>query len=156
MSGGDKTIAVNRKARFRYHLLDRYEAGIALVGSEVKSLRAGRVNLTDAYAAVQGGEVWLHGLHISPFDKASRFNHDPTRPRKLLLHRHQIRRLTGETRERGFTLVPVRLYFRNRRVKVELAVARGKKLYDKREAIARREARREAERALKERVPGRH
>lgn len=144
----EKTITVNRKARHEYHFEEMYEAGIVLTGTEVKSLRSGRVNMVDAYGVVDGAEVWLKSLNISPWEKGNRFNHDPVRPRKLLLHREEIRRLIGKTKEKGLTLIPTRLYFLNGRVKVELAVARGKKLYDKREAEAERSAKREMERAV--------
>lgn len=145
----EKNIALNRKARHEYHILEVIECGVVLQGTEVKSLREGKANLTDAYAVVQHGEVWLYNLHISPFDKGNRFNHDPLRPRKLLLHRMEIRRLIGKTQEKGLTLVPLRLYFSNGKVKVELALGKGKKLYDKREAEASRDAKREVERALR-------
>jgi SsrA-binding protein len=150
-----RNIAVNRRARFEYHIEEVFEAGLVLTGTEVKSLRAGRANLTDAYASIEGGEVWLHGLHISPWDKGGYVNHEPLRPRKLLLHRHQIRRLIGKVGEKGLTLIPLRLYFKEGRAKVELGLARGKKLYDKREAIAQREARREIERATRQAFKGR-
>lgn len=145
----EKNIALNRKARHEYHILEVIECGVVLQGTEVKSLREGKANLTDAYATVVHGEVWLYNLHISPFDKGNRFNHDPLRPRKLLLHRMEIRRLIGKTQEKGLTLVPLRLYFSNGKVKVELALGKGKKLYDKREAEASRDAKREVERALR-------
>ncbi|MEW6279161.1 MAG: SsrA-binding protein SmpB [Candidatus Eremiobacterota bacterium] len=145
----ERNIAVNRKARHEYHILETLECGLVLVGTEVKSLREGKANLTDAYGVVQHGEVWLYGLHISPFDKGNRFNHDPVRPRKLLLHREEIRRLIGKTKEKGLTLVPLRLYFSNQKVKLELALVKGKKLHDKREAEAAKDARREIERAVR-------
>lgn len=145
----EKSIALNRRARHEYHFEELYEAGIVLTGTEVKSLRSGRVNLVDAYGVVEGAEVWLKNLNISPWEKGNRFNHDPTRPRKLLLHKEEIRRLIGKTKEKGLTLIPTRLYFLNGRVKVELAVAKGKKLYDKREADAERTAKREIERAVR-------
>jgi SsrA-binding protein len=144
-------VATNRQAGFRYHLLERLEAGIVLQGSEVKSLREGAVQLKDAYAEVRGGEVWLRNMHIAPYKPAARENHDPDRPRKLLLHRREIERLVGKTAERGLTLVPTRVYFSGPRAKVELALARGKELHDKRRAIKERETRREIERALSER-----
>ena len=146
-----RAIATNRKAHHLYHIVDTYEAGIALVGTEVKSLRQGKVNFKDSYASVDKGEVFLHSLHISPYDQASRFNHDPTRSRKLLLHRMEIRRLLGKTTEKGFTLVPLRIYFKGKVVKVELALAIGKKLFDRRKTIKDREVQREVRRALKER-----
>lgn len=140
-------IAENRKARHDYHIEETMEAGIALQGTEVKSLRLGRVNLRDSYARVENGEVFLYGMHISPYEQGNRFNHDPLRVRKLLLHKREIRRLIGKTREEGYTLVPTRLYFKNGKAKVELALAKGKKLYDKREAIAKRDAERRARQA---------
>lgn len=144
----EKTITVNRRAKHEYHFEELYEAGIVLLGTEVKSLRAGRVNTVDAYATVENGEVWLKNLNISPWDKGNRNNHEPTRPRKLLLHREEIRRLIGKTKEKGLTLIPTRLYFLNGRVKVEIAVARGKKLHDKREAEFEKDAKREMARAI--------
>ncbi len=143
-------IATNRQAGFKYELLERYEAGIQLQGSEVKSMRQGGVQLKDAYAEVRDGEVWLQRMHVAPY-KPARENHDPERPRKLLLHKREIERLIGKTQERGLTLVPTRIYFSGPRAKVELALARGKEQRDKREAIREREQRREMERALKER-----
>lgn len=145
---GEQLITPNRSARYEYHILDTYEAGIVLVGTEVKSLRAGRVQLTDAYAGLQRGEVWLYNLHIAPWDKGNRNNHVATRPRKLLLHRQEIRRLIGKVQEQGLTLVPLRLFFRDGIVKLEFAVGKGKKLYDKRADTAAKEGKREAERAL--------
>jgi SsrA-binding protein len=144
-------VATNRQASFRYHLLERFECGIVLQGSEVKSLREGAVQLKDAYAEVRDGEVWLRNMHISPYKPASRENHDPDRPRKLLLHRREIERLIGKTAERGLTLVPTRVYFNGPHAKVELALARGKELHDKRRSIKERETRREIERAMSER-----
>jgi SsrA-binding protein len=145
-----KVISTNRKAHHLYHILESFEAGIALVGTEVKSLRLGRANLKDSYAMVKKGEVYLHNMHISPYDQASRFNHDPTRTRKLLLHRREIKRLLGKTVERGLTLVPLKLYFKGNVAKVELALAVGKKIYDRRKDIKDREVQRELRRALKE------
>jgi SsrA-binding protein len=144
-------VATNRQAGFRYHLLEKFECGIVLEGTEVKSLREGAVQLKDAYAEVQDGEVWLRNMHIAPYGPAARENHDPDRPRKLLLHRREIERLIGKTAERGLTLVPTRVYFSGPRAKVELAVARGKEMHDKRRSIKERETRREIERALSER-----
>jgi len=144
-------VATNRQASFRYHLLEKYEAGIQLQGSEVKSLRDGGVQLKDSYAEVKDGEVWLRNAHISPYKPAARENHDPERPRKLLLHRTEIERLIGKTAERGLTLVPTRMYFKGPNAKVELALARGKDLYDKRRSLKERDQRREIERALSER-----
>lgn len=148
---GVELVAQNRKARHDYEVVDRYETGIVLLGTEVKSLRAGKANLKDSYAVVQEGQIFLHHLHISPYEAGNRFNHDPERPRKLLLHRAQIRRLTGRTEQQGLTMVPLRLYFRRGKAKVELAVVRGKKQYDKRQDLALRQAQREVERALKDR-----
>ena len=148
---GEKPIVENRRARHDYHLVERVEAGIVLTGTEVKSLRAGRASLQQAYAEVRDGEAWLIGAHISAYEEGNRENHDPDRPRKLLLHRKELDSLFGKVRERGFTLVPTRLYFRDGRVKVELALARGKDVRDKRRDIARREAQRDIERALKSR-----
>jgi SsrA-binding protein len=148
-------VATNRQASYRYNLIDRYEAGIQLVGSEVKSLRAGRVQLKDGYAALQDGEVWLHNVHIAPYEPASRENHEAERPRKLLLHRREIERLVGSTAEKGLTLVPTRMYFKGRRAKVEIALARGKDVGDKRRAMKDRDHRREIERALSEHARGR-
>ncbi len=142
-------LATNRQASFRYHLLDKYEAGIMLEGSEVKSIRDGGVQIKDAYAAIRDGELWLHNMHVAPYLPASRENHEPERPRKLLLHRREIERLIGKTRERGLTLVPTRLYFSNGRAKVEIALARGKDVGDKRQSIKEREMKREMERALR-------
>ena len=143
-------VATNRQARFRYNLLETWECGIALQGSEVKSLRAGNVQLKDGYAAVRDGEVWLHNVHIAPYPAAARDNHEPERPRKLLMHRREIERLIGRTHERGLTLVPTRVYFAGPNAKVEIALARGKDLYDKRRDIKDRDQRREIERALAE------
>jgi SsrA-binding protein len=148
---GEKLIADNRRARHEYNLLERLEAGVVLMGTEVKSLREGGANLAQAYAEVRDGELWLVGLHISPYDQAGVAAHDPDRPRKLLAHKREIDSLYGKVREQGLTLVPTRLYFRDGRVKVELAVARGKELRDKRRDIAKREADRQMERAMKSR-----
>jgi SsrA-binding protein len=142
-------VATNRQASFRYHLIDRYEAGIQLQGSEVKSLRAGRVQLKDAYASLSDGEVWLHNVHIAPYAPASRENHEPERPRKLLMHKREIERIVGRIREKGLTLVPTRIYFRDGRAKVEIALARGKDVGDKRQAIKEREMKREMDRAVR-------
>ena len=138
----EKIVVRNRKAAHEYFILDRYEAGIVLKGTEVKSLRQGNANLQDGYAVVKDGEVWLIGLHISPFEKGNINNHDPKRDRKLLLHKQEIRRMFGKLSQKGLTLVPLRIYFNKKVAKVELAVARGKKDYDKREAIAKRDAER--------------
>jgi SsrA-binding protein len=143
-------VATNRQAGFRFKLLEKVEAGIVLQGSEVKSMRQGGVQMKDAYAEVRDGEVWLRNMHIAPY-KPARENHDPERPRKLLLHRREIERLTGQTAEKGLTLVPTRVYFNGSRAKVELALAQGKDLYDKRRALKERDTKREIERALSER-----
>ncbi|MDD4659029.1 MAG: SsrA-binding protein SmpB [Eubacteriales bacterium] len=149
-----KVIAENRKARHEYHIEDVIEAGLVLQGTEVKSIRGRRVNLKDSFAKVENNEVFLYGMHISPYEQGNRFNHDPLRVRKLLLNRSEIRRLIGITREKGMALIPLRLYFRRGRVKLELAVARGKKLYDKRQDLAERSAQRDIERAFRERQKG--
>lgn len=143
-----KVVARNRKARHEYEILDTFEAGMALKGPEVKSLRVGKASFQDAYAMVEGGEVWLHSLHISPYEQANRFNEDPLRVRKLLLNRHEIRRLVGKVEEKGLTLVPLEIYFLRGRAKVQLALARGKKLHDKREALKQRQLDREARRSM--------
>ena len=148
---GVKPIAENRRARHDYHLLDRFEAGLVLTGTEVKSLRDGRASLAQSFAEVRDGEAWLVGANIATYDQGNIANHDPDRPRKLLLHRREIDRLLGQTRERGLTVVPTRLYFKDGRVKVELALARGKEIRDKRRDIAKRDADRQIERALKSR-----
>ena len=151
MAAGQKLIADNRRARHDYQLLDRHEAGIVLTGPEVKSLRAGRATLGPAYAEVRDGEAWLLGAEIAVYEQGTRANHEPTRPRKLLLHRREIDRLYGQVREKGLTLVPTRLYFKDGRVKVELALARGKDVRDKRRTVADRDAKRQIERAMKSR-----
>ncbi|TMK41817.1 MAG: SsrA-binding protein SmpB [Actinobacteria bacterium] len=143
-------VATNRQAAHRYNLLERFECGIALQGTEVKSLRTGTAQIKDGYGALRDGELWLHNVHIPPYPAAARENHDPERPRKLLMHRRELDRLESRTRERGLTLVPTRLYFSGPRAKVEIALARGKDLYDKRQAIRARETRRDIERALRE------
>lgn len=148
----EKTIAENRRARHDYHLLDRFEAGVVLTGTEVKSLREGRATLAQSYAEVRDGEAWLVGAEIAVYDQGNRANHEPTRPRKLLLHRREIDSLYGTVREKGLTVVPTRLYFKDGRVKVELAVARGKEHRDKRADLADRDAKRQIERALKGRA----
>lgn len=147
----EKLIAENRKARHEYHLLDRVEAGLVLTGTEVKSLRTGKADLARAYATVRDGEAWLVGLHIAPYEQGTTASHDPDRDRKLLLHAREIASLTGKVKERGLTLVPTRLYFKDGRVKVELALGRGKELHDKRRDVARRDAQRQIERALRAR-----
>ncbi len=147
----EQTICVNRQARHNYFIDETCEAGLMLLGSEVKSLRDGKANLVDSYAQIRKGEAFLVNLHISPYAGANQFNHEPTRTRKLLLHAREIERLTGKTKERGLTLIPLKLYFKNGRAKVELGLARGKKLYDKRETLKRKVAEREVERSLKSR-----
>ena len=144
-------VATNRQASYRYHLLDRYECGMQLQGSEVKSIRAGGVQIKDAYAALQGGELWLHNMHIAPYEPAARENHEPERARKLLLHRKEIERLIGQTNEKGLTLVPTRVYFKGPRAKVEVALARGKAQVDKRRDLKAKDQQREIQRALAER-----
>src|SRR3712207_1633908 len=134
-------VATNRQARHRYHLLDTWQAGMVLTGTEVKSLRGGKAQIKDGYASVRDGEVWLHNVHIPPYGPASRENHDPERPRKLLLHRREIERLIGKTAERGLTLVPTRLYFKGPHAKVEIALARGKDFADKRRSLRERDQR---------------
>ncbi len=144
-----KTLATNKKAFHNYFILDKLEAGIALLGTEVKSIREGRINLKDSYALVRSGETFLQNCHISPYSHGNRENHDPLRPRKLLLHHQEIRKLIGKTQEKGLTLVPLRVYLRRGKIKVELGLARGKKLYDKRETERRKEAERESRAAMK-------
>ena len=145
----DRDIAVNRRARHEFLIEETIEAGLVLLGSEIKALRQGKANLKDSYGRIEGDEVWLWNAHISPYAPASQFGHEPTRTRKLLLHREEISRLTGKVKERGLTLVPLRLYFKRGRAKVELALARGKKHHDKRDAIRERDVRREIDRAMK-------
>ena len=150
--GGEKVISSNRQARYEYSILESLEAGIALTGTEIKSVRAGKVNLRDAYARIDDGEVWLVGMHISPYEQAGTyFQHDPMRRRKLLLHRRQIARLQSDVGQKGLTLVPLRLYLKGGRAKIELGLAKGKKLYDKRDSMAERDSRRDVERALRAR-----
>ncbi len=144
----EKVIVLNRKARHDYFIDETYEAGLVLTGTEIKSIRAGRVNLKDSYVTIREGEAWLVGAHISPYEEAGRQSHDPKRDRKLLLHGYQIERLAGKVQAKGYTIVPLRLYLRDKYAKVEIALARGKKMYDKRREIAKREAQREMERAL--------
>ena len=148
---GKKTVARNKKALHEYHITEQLEAGIVLTGPEVKSIRGGKASLAESFARVDNGEVWLYDMHISPYDPASRWNTDPTRPRKLLLKSKEIRRLIGATKEKGLTLVPLDLYISQGYVKVSLALARGKKLYDKREDIKLKDAKREIERVVKNR-----
>ncbi|RDV83391.1 SsrA-binding protein SmpB [Ammonifex thiophilus] len=147
-----KVVCENRRARHEYHIMETYEAGMVLQGTEVKALRAGRASLQDSFARVENGEVWLYNMHISPYEQGNRYNHDPKRPRKLLLHKREIMYLWGRTREKGLTLIPLRCYFKDGKAKVELALAKGKKLYDRRADLAERAARREMERALKRRI----
>lgn len=146
-----KVVARNKKARHDYTIEETYEAGIVLTGTEIKSVRAGKANLQDSYARIKDGEVFLLNLHISPFEQGNRFNHEPTRTRKLLLHKDEIRKLIGKTKLKGYSLIPLDLHLRNGFCKVELALAKGKKLYDKRQDMAKRDAQREMERAFKER-----
>lgn len=146
-----KTVTVNRKARHDYHILETFEAGLVLKGTEVKSLRAGKANLQDSFARIDNSELILYNMHISHYEQGNRFNHDPKRPKKLLMHQREIMRLLGKTREKGLTLVPLKVYFSRGWAKVELALAKGKKAYDKREDIKARDARREMERAVKNR-----
>jgi SsrA-binding protein len=150
-SRGERPIAENRKAFHDYHILDTFEAGIVLVGTEVKAIREGRVNLRDSYGRVEAGEVFVYNIHISPYSHRGYADHEPTRRRKLLLHKVEIRKLVGKTVERGMTLVPVRMHFKNGRVKLAIALAKGKRTYDKRERIRRRETERETRAAIKER-----
>lgn len=144
---GRKVVATNRKARFNYEILDTFEAGIVLLGSEVKSLRAAQVQLKDSYASIRGGEVWLENVHIAPYSFAAEGGHDPERPRKLLLHRREIDRLFGRIREEGLTLVPLQVYFKDGKVKIELGLGRGKRTRDKRRDIVARQQKREMDRA---------
>lgn len=147
-----KVVATNRKAKFNYHLFDRYEAGIALKGSEIKSIRAGRMSLSESYVSIEDGrEAFLVSAHIAPYEQAGHYNHDPIRPRKLLLHRREIRRLWNDVRQKGMAIIPLRVYLKNGLAKVELAVAKGKKLHDKRADIAKRDVEREIERNFRKR-----
>ena len=148
----EKIVTVNRKAQHDYHILRTFEAGLSLLGSEIKSIRDGRVSIREAYVRPEGGEVWLVGAHIAHYPPAAGQNHDPTRPRRLLLHKRQIAELTGAVDSEGVTIVPLRLYLKNGRAKLEIALARGKKHYDKRAAIAKRDAERQMERAVRRRV----
>ena len=144
-----KTVSTNRKAKFEYFLIETFEAGIALQGSEIKSIRAGQVSLTEAYVQIDGQNAWLMGAHISPYEQANRFNHDPLRPRRLLLHKKEIRHLWDSIRQKGMTIVPTRVYLKEGRAKVEIALARGKKSYDKRETIAKRDRERDSAREMR-------
>ncbi len=148
---GIKVVATNRKARHEYFLLDTYEAGLVLKGSEIKSIRAGQVSLAQAYVSVEGDEAWLVNSHIAPYNEASRNNHDPVRTRKLLLHRSEIRKLSDKVRQKGATVVPLRIYLKDGKAKIEIALAKGKKQYDKRAEIAKRDAKREMDRRYKQR-----
>ncbi|MGM0902664.1 SsrA-binding protein SmpB [Mesobacillus persicus] len=149
--GAGKTVAQNKKAYHDYFVEETFETGIVLQGTEIKSIRAGRVNLKDSYARVQNGEVFLYGMHVSPYEQGNRYNHDPLRERKLLLHRREINKLIGETKETGYALVPLKVYLKNGYAKVLLGLARGKKKYDKREDLKKKEAKREIERAFRDR-----
>jgi len=151
MMPGIKVVATNRKAGRDFNLSDHLEAGLVLTGTEIKSIRAGRVNLSDGYIQPRDGELWLLNVHIAPYDPSGRYGHEPRRPRKLLLHRREIDRLLSRVQERGYTIIPTRLYLKGGRAKIEIALARGKRKFDKRQAIAKRDAQRDVERALKER-----
>ncbi|MBB5173468.1 SsrA-binding protein SmpB [Texcoconibacillus texcoconensis] len=150
-----RVLAQNRKARHDFTIEDTYETGIVLTGTEIKSIRAGRVNLKDSFARVDRGEVFLHNMHISPYEQGNRYNHDPVRTRKLLMHRKQINELIGLTKEKGYTLIPLKIYIKRGRAKVLLGLAQGKKKYDKREDLKRKDAKREIERAFKDKQLGR-
>jgi SsrA-binding protein len=147
----EKVFHTNRAAAHNYHLLDRFEAGLVLTGTETKSIRAGQVNLKDSFAQIRNGEAWLVNCHVSPYEYGNRENHDPLRTRKLLLHAQEIRKLTGKVEEKGLTLIPTKVYLKKGRIKCEIALAKGKKLYDKRETLRRKEADREAQKAMKQR-----
>lgn len=146
-----KIATENRKARHDYHIHEAFETGMVLTGTEVKSLRAGKANLKDSYASIKEGEVYLYNMHISPYEEGNQFNHEPLRPRKLLMHKSEIVKLFSQTREKGFTLVPLKIYFKHGMAKLELGLASGKKNYDKRQDLAKRDAKREVDRALKDR-----
>lgn len=150
-TSGVEYIAENRKARHDYFIHETYEAGIALTGTEVKSLRQGKANLKDSFCRIEHGELLLLGMHISPYEQGNRFNHDPLRTRRLLMHKYEILKLFGKTKEKGYTLIPLNLYFKKGKVKVTVALVSGKKLYDKRQALAEKEAKRDIERRMKER-----
>jgi len=154
MADGIKVIAENRKAFHDYFVEQRYEAGIILTGTEIKSIRAGKVNLKDSYADIQDGEVWLNQMHISPYEQGNRFNHDPLRKRKLLLHKAEIAKLAGKVQQQGMTLIPLKIYLKQGLAKIELGLCKGKKIYDKREDLAKRDAKRQMERELRERNKG--
>lgn len=144
-----KVVATNRKAKFEYFLIETFEAGIALLGSEIKSIRAGQVSLSEAFVQIDGEEAWLRDAHIAPYEPANRFNHDPVRPRRLLLHKKEIRKLWDAVRQKSMTIIPTRVYLKGGRAKVEIALARGKKSYDKREAIAKRDRERDSAREMR-------
>lgn len=148
---GIKIVATNRKARHEFFILETLEAGISLVGSEIKSIRAGQISLAESYIEVDGAQAWLVDAHIAPYEQAARMNHEPRRPRRLLLHREEIRRLWEQVRQKGVTIIPLQVYLKNGRAKLEIAIAKGKKLYDKRADLARRDAEREMQRAMRER-----
>lgn len=150
MAGG-KTVAQNKKARHDYFIEDTFEVGLVLTGTEVKSIRQGKVNLKDSFARIRDGELYIINMHISPYEQGNRFNQDPTRTRKLLMHKREINRLLGQTKEQGYALVPLSLYFKHGFAKIELALAKGKKLYDKRDSLKEKEAKRDVERAFRER-----
>ncbi len=150
----EKVISTNRKARHDFRIEETYEAGIVLTGTEVKSIRNARVNLKDSYAKVEGGELFLYNMHVSPYDPGNRYNHEPLRTRKLLMHKSEIGRLAGKVKEKGYALIPLKVYFREGLVKIELGLARGKKKYDKRRDIAERDQKREMEREFKEKKIG--
>jgi SsrA-binding protein len=149
MTENIKVVATNRKAKFEYFLYDIFEAGIELRGSEIKSIRAGQMSLGEAYVKVENSQAWLMDAHVAPYEQANRFNHEPRRPRRLLLHKKEIRKLWNEVRQKGMTIIPTRVYLKGGRAKVEIALARGKKLYDKREAIAKRDRERDAAREIR-------
>ena len=149
--GGIKMIAKNKKARYDYEILSTYEAGLVLLGTEIKSLREGRIQLKDGFAKIESNEAFLHEVYISPYSNAGPFNHEPTRPRKLLLHKREIRKLYGKVQEKGLSLIPLSLYLKNSKAKVELGLAKGKRKYEKREAIKRQDAKREIQRTIRER-----
>lgn len=150
MRSGDRVVTKNRRARHEYHVLQTWEAGLVLQGTEVKSLREGKANLADAYARLDGGELWLYNMHVSPYEAGNRFNHDPLRRRKLLMHRGELRRLVGEVEQKGLTLVPLDVHFSGGIAKVDLALVRGKKLHDKRDTLRERAVARDMERGFKE------
>lgn len=150
-ASSQNTVVKNKKAFRDYEISERYEAGIVLRGTEIKSLREGKISFKDSYARVVSGEIWVYNLHISPYHHGSAWNHDPVRPRKLLMHKYEIKRLRGKVEERGFTLIPLQMYFVNGKAKIEIGLARGKKLHDKRKDIAKKDAQRDAERELKNR-----